>query len=92
MVAERKHPVDDRTITVQGVSFMLNSVEFKEFLEHCSAFMDISKDGFELMIDSISDSVIDNENPELTLEAIRPQLKFMRELSLFLKTIYASNQ
>jgi hypothetical protein len=91
MVAERKHLTDDRTVTVNGISFELNSVEFKEFLEHCAAFMDISKDGFGLMIDSISDSVIDNENPEMTLEAIRPQLKFMRELSLFLKTIYASN-
>jgi hypothetical protein len=92
MIVERKRSLEEnQTVNVNGVDFGVSLKELKEFLEHCSSFMDISKDGFETMINSISDSVVDNENPEITIEELRPQLKFMRELNLFLKTIYAVN-
>lgn len=73
---------------INGIDFDINTDEFRDFLTHCASFMDISKDGFETMIASISDSIIDNENQHVTLEEIRPQLKFLREMSFYLKSIY----
>ncbi|GAA3985555.1 hypothetical protein [Mucilaginibacter dorajii] len=95
MIVERKRFSNDKEkhiINVNGIDFDINAHEFEEFLMHCSAFMDITKEGFDNMIGIISDSVIDNDSQNLTIEEIRPQLKFLREISLYLKSIYHNKQ
>ncbi|WP_183559904.1 hypothetical protein [Mucilaginibacter sp. SP1R1] len=49
--------------------------------------MNINAPGFEAMIHSISDNIIDCENAEMTIEELKIQLKFLRELNFFLKSI-----
>jgi hypothetical protein len=79
-----------QTFMINGLNFDINVDEFEDFLKHCSSFMDITKEGFELMIGSISDSIIDNQN--VTMEEARPQLKFLREINFYLKSIYHNQQ
>jgi hypothetical protein len=91
MVLERTTTSDDnkeQTFGLNGINFKINIDEFKDFLKHCSSFMDISKEGFDTMLGSISDAIIDNENQNTTIEEIRPQLKFLREINFYLKSIY----
>jgi len=91
MVLETKTTTDhnnEHTFGLNGIDFKVNIEEFKDFLKQCSSFMDISREGFDIMLGSISDAIIDNENQNATIEEIRPQLKFLREINFYLKSIY----
>jgi len=79
------------SFTINGIDFDVNIQEFKDFLIHSSTFMDITKEGFDTMIGNISDIILDNENQSSMLEELRPQLKFLREINLYLKSIYCNN-
>ncbi|WP_184550126.1 hypothetical protein [Mucilaginibacter sp. FT3.2] len=91
MIIEKKRFSSEKgkqIFNINGIDFDINIDEFKDFLAHCALFMDITKEGFDTMIGSISDSIIDNENQNITMEEVRPQLKFLREISFYLKSIY----
>ncbi|SDT05198.1 hypothetical protein SAMN05216490_2379 [Mucilaginibacter mallensis] len=94
MISEKKKDYrekEDNSFTINGIDFDINIREFKDFLIHSSAFMDITKEGFDNMIGSIADAILDNDSKNSTLEEIRPQLKFLREVNLYLKSIYGNN-
>jgi len=82
---------EGNSFTINGIDFDINIQEFKDFLIHSSTFMDITKEGFDTMIGNISDIILDNENQSSMLEELRPQLKFLREINLYLKSIYCNN-
>jgi hypothetical protein len=82
---------EGNSFTINGIDFDIKIQEFKDFLIHSAAFMDITKEGFDNMIGNISDAILDNESQNSTLEELRPQLKFLREINLYLKSIYHSN-
>lgn len=88
MIIERRRQLPIKQIVdIDGAEFKVNHKELKDFLVHCSSFMNINAPGFEAMIHSISDNIIDCENAEMTIEELKIQLKFLRELNFFLKSI-----
>ena len=82
---------EGNSFTINGIDFDVNIQEFKDFLTHSATFMDITKEGFETMIGNISDIILDHESQNSTVEELRPQLKFLREINLYLKSIYCNN-
>jgi len=84
MIIEQSEP-NIHNIEYSGIKFNGRSAELKEFLINCSGFMDIDAQSFEIMIQSISDHLIDDSSDETTMSEIRPQLKFLREINFFLK-------
>lgn len=78
-----------QSIEYNALRFNGGLAELKEFLNNCSGFMDVNEQGFDVMIQSISDQLIDNTDAEITIGEIRPQLKFLREINFFLKGLAA---
>lgn len=94
MISEKKKDYrekEENSFTINGIDFDINVQEFKDFLIHSAAFMDITRDGFDNMIGNISDAILDNESQNSSSEELRPQLKFLREINLYLKSIYSHN-
>lgn len=78
---EQQAPV----ITINGTPYMINIKELESFIKQCEGFMSADPNGFETMTQIISDSLIDNASGETTIEELRPQLKFLRELGFLFK-------
>ncbi|WP_183572974.1 hypothetical protein HDF18_06115 [Mucilaginibacter sp. X5P1] len=94
MISEKKKDYREKegsSFTINGIDFDINIQEFKDFLIHSATFMDITREGFDNMIGNISDAILDNESQNSTPEELRPQLKFLREINLYLKSIYGNN-
>lgn len=75
------------TINISGVQYVINMKEFESFVQECQTFMDVEANGFETMTQIISDQLIESAPPRTTIEELRPQLKFMKEVGLFLKGV-----
>lgn len=74
-------------VTINGKSYKLNVREIEVFLQHCSSFMPAEHSDFETITQIISDQLIDNANANTSVEELRTQLKFLREVSFLLKGI-----
>ncbi|WP_158827782.1 hypothetical protein [Mucilaginibacter lacusdianchii] len=72
-------------ITIKGVTYSFNTVYISDFLTNCEAFMSIDGNDFEVMTQNIADAVIDNATTEASINELRPQLKFLREIGFLLK-------
>ncbi|QXV64842.1 hypothetical protein INP83_17400 [Mucilaginibacter sp. 21P] len=71
-------------IEVAGYTYTVNSSDIADFLTACEAFMAIRGNEFEIMTQTITDTIIDNCSDKLTMESLRPQLKFLREVGYLL--------
>ncbi|KAA8486779.1 hypothetical protein BDE36_1023 [Arcticibacter tournemirensis] len=72
-------------ISINGDPYIVNIKEFEAFLKQCEQFMSVDDNGFETMVQIISDSLIDGAAPGTTIDELRPQLKFLREVGFLLK-------
>ncbi|HMI01429.1 MAG TPA: hypothetical protein VK541_03055 [Pedobacter sp.] len=72
------------TIKINGVLHAVNIKEYETFVEECQVFMDVEGNGFEVMTQIISDQLVECASPQTTIEELRPQLKFLKELGLLL--------
>ena len=78
----------------QTPQFKLNDIEYhvydeeiKAFLENCNGFMNVNKNGFDVMIREICDHLIDEADSETPAKELKDQLKFMREIDFLLKSL-----
>jgi hypothetical protein len=71
-------------IEVSGITYNVNSSDITDFLQSCESFMNIDGNEFEIMTQAIADNIIDNSKPDSTIEQLRPQLKFLREVGFLL--------
>lgn len=86
MVIEKlRYPTEG--VTVNGKSYKLNVREIEVFLQHCASFMPPEHSDFETITQIISDQLVDNANANTSVEELRTQLKFLREVSFLLKSI-----
>lgn len=76
-------------VEISGNTYCLNLSDVKDFLQSCEKFMSIDDNEFEIMTQTISDTIIDCASPDLTIESLRPQLKFLREVGLLLNNMIA---
>lgn len=74
-------------ITINGDPYVINVKEYESFLQQCSQFMSADENGFETMIQIIADNLLDNASPDTTIEELRPQLKFLREISFLFRNL-----
>jgi hypothetical protein len=74
-------------IRIKGKSYHINVKEYESFIQQCEKFMCVDDEGIETMIQVVTDQLIDNANPNTTIEELRPQLKFIREVSFLLRNL-----
>jgi hypothetical protein len=72
-------------IKIKGKSYLLNVKEYESFIEQCDQFMCVENDGLDTMVQIVTDQLIDSANPSTTIDELRPQLRFMREIAFLLK-------
>lgn len=77
-----------QVITINGTLYNINIKEFETFIKNCEQFIPVGNNGLETMTQIISDQLIDNANGDLTIEELRPQLKFLREVGFLLKGLF----
>jgi hypothetical protein len=74
-------------VTIKGKSYLLNVKEYESFIEQCDQFMCADNDGLETMVQIVTDQLIDSADANTTVNELRPQLKFMREVAFLLKNL-----
>jgi hypothetical protein len=74
-------------VQIKGKSYIFNVKEYESFIEQCDQFMCVENDGIDTMIQVVTDQIIDSASPATTIDEIRPQLRFMREISFLLKNL-----
>ena len=74
-------------IKIDGKNYTLNVREYESFVLQCAPFMDVEIGGMAAMAESISDQLIDLSADHMRMDELRPQLKFLRELSLLFKGV-----
>ncbi|MDB5112218.1 MAG: hypothetical protein JWR67_3332 [Mucilaginibacter sp.] len=79
-------------IKINGISYIVNLNEIKDFIAQCKPFMDVNGNEFEIMTQTIADALIDSINPELPIKQLKSQLKFLREVGFLLKNLIAVNE
>ncbi|MFD0794261.1 hypothetical protein ACFQZX_11570 [Mucilaginibacter litoreus] len=77
-------------VEFKGATYNINSSDIVDFLQACETFMSIHGNDFEIMIQTISDTIIDNSNPEMTMGVLGPQLKFLREVGYLLSGLVSN--
>jgi hypothetical protein len=79
------------SIEVKGVNYNINLGDIKDFLEQCESFMEISGVEFEIMTQSIADSIIDSENSNIDPKQLKSQLRFLREVGFLLRNVVSND-
>jgi len=74
-------------ININGMLYCINLIEFESFLQQCGLFMSIEDNGLETMTKIISDQIIDGENTTTSVNELKTQLRFLRELSFLMKNM-----
>lgn len=74
-------------IVVDGTMYNVNIEELTSFMQHCKKFMNTNGSDWETMAQIIADSVLESADSDATIDEIRPQLLFLREVSMLLKGI-----
>lgn len=72
--------------SINGRGQTVNTKEIENFLKQCETFMSADRAGFETMIQIISDNLIDGASAETTMEELKPQLKFLREVGFLIRS------
>jgi len=80
-------PVTLPLFKVKDVSYTLNVQEYISFLDQCQDFMSVEKENFEVVLDSISERLINCADANTPIGEIRPQIRLLKELGFFLKNI-----
>ncbi|WP_442590909.1 hypothetical protein ACSBL2_06725 [Pedobacter sp. AW31-3R] len=74
-------------VTINGNSYYINLTEFESFIQQCEKFMSVEGDGLENMTRIIADQVIDGKDSETSVEELKQQLKFLREVGFLMKSL-----
>lgn len=74
-------------ILIKGNAYSVNVEELKGFFAHCQNFMDTDPQQLEIMTQVIADSLLENAHPTSTVDEIKPQILFLREIGMLLKSI-----
>ncbi|WP_407425918.1 hypothetical protein [Arcticibacter sp.] len=78
--------VGQAVLKIDDTRYTVNIEEVEAFISHCKKFMPLHHNSdFELMTQEISDSLIEFTRGDVTMEQIRPQLLFLREVGFLLK-------
>lgn len=72
-------------IKIDDQAYTLNLKEYESFVQQCKLFMEVDSEGMAIMTETIADHLIDLAADNMTMEEIRPQLKFLRELGLMFR-------
>ncbi|WP_029287795.1 hypothetical protein [Pedobacter sp. R20-19] len=80
-------PVTSPLFKVKEITYTFNAQEYVSFLNHCEDFMSVDKENFEMVLDSISERLINCADANTPIGEIRPQIKLLKELGFFLKNI-----
>jgi len=84
---------DQPTLTMNGTDYTVNIEEIEAFIDQCGKFMPLDNlTQFELLTQEITDTLIDSARGDITIEKIRPQLLFLREVGFLLKTMLSPVQ
>jgi hypothetical protein len=79
---------DQAMLKIDDTTYTVNIEEVEAFISHCKRFMPLHNNGdFELMTQEISDSLVEFTRGDVTMEQIRPQLLFLREVGFLLKAL-----
>jgi hypothetical protein len=89
MLAEQE-PVKNLNIEIRGTNYNINMCDIKDFLEQCQSFMELGGTEFEIITQSIADTIIDGDS-NIPTQQLRIQLRFLREVGFFLKNFVANN-
>lgn len=80
--------VDQAVLKIDNTTYTVNIEEIEAFMSQCKKFMPLHNNSdFELMTQEISDSLIEFTRGDVTMEQIRPQLLFLREVGFLLKAL-----
>lgn len=80
--------LDQAVLTIDNTKYTVNIEEVEAFINHCRRFMPLHNNSdFELMTQEISDSLVEFSKGDVTMEQIRPQLLFLREVGFLLKGV-----
>lgn len=80
--------VEQAVLTIDDTKYAVNIEEVEAFISHCKSFMPLnSNSDFELMTQEISDSLVEFSKGDVTMDQIRPQLLFLREVGFLLKSL-----
>jgi len=80
--------IDQAMLKIDDTTYTVNIEEVEAFISHCKRFMPLHNNGdFELMTQEISDSLVEFTRGDVTMEQIRPQLLFLREVGFLLKAL-----
>ncbi len=86
MIVETNKDVQ-HVIAINGEPHIVNIREFEAFLKQCEQFMSVDSSGIDTMVQIISDNLLDGAPAGTTIEELRPQLKFIREVGFLLKNL-----
>lgn len=80
--------LEQAVLTLDDTSYTVNIEEVEAFISECRKFMPLHNHAdFELMTQEISDSLVEYADGNVTMEQIRPQLLFLREVGFLLKSL-----
>lgn len=80
--------MDQAILKIGDTTYTVNIEELQAFMSQCKRFMPLHNNGdFELMTQEISDSLVEFTRGDVTMEQIRPQLLFLREVGFLLKSL-----
>lgn len=74
-------------IVINGTSYYINLNEFESFIKQCEQFMPVENGGLETMTKIIADQLIDQGDADVTVEELKQQLKFLREVGFLMKSL-----
>lgn len=83
-------PVTTPLFKIKEISYTFNTQEYVSFLNHCEDFMSVEKENFEVVLDAISERLINCADANTPIGEIRPQIKLLKELGFFLKNIVST--
>jgi hypothetical protein len=72
---------------IKDIAYTFNVEEYISFLDQCEHFMSVDKESFEIILDCISERLINCADANTPIGELRPQLKLLKELGFFLKNI-----
>lgn len=80
--------IGQAVLKIDNTAYTVNIEEVEAFISHCKKFMPLHNNSdFELMTQEISDSLVEFTRGDVTMEQIRPQLLFLREVGFLLKAL-----
>lgn len=80
-------PGANPSFKIKDTAYTFNVEEYISFLDQCEDFMSVEKENFEVMLDCISERLINCADAKTPIGEIRPQIKLLKELGFFLKNI-----